>query len=183
MSGLDRATDGDVRVCDKQLINMNQNKLTDFRKEYIGFVFQQYGLLPTLSVEENVEIGADLQVDKKRRIKPQDALKAVGMLDYAKKFPHELSGGQQQRVSIARALAKNPIILFGDEPTGAVDETMSKIILKEFVKVNQELKTTLIIVTHNPIFAELGTLVIKVKDGNINELIRNDRPKSVDELK
>lgn len=183
MSGLDRATDGDVRVCDKQLINMNQNKLTDFRKEYIGFVFQQYGLLPTLSVEENVEIGADLQVDKKRRIKPQDALKAVGMLDYAKKFPHELSGGQQQRVSIARALAKNPIILFGDEPTGAVDETMSKIILKEFVKVNQELKTTVIIVTHNPIFAELGTLVIKVKDGNINELIRNDRPKSVDELK
>lgn len=183
MSGLDRATEGDVRVCDQQLINMSHKKLTDFRKRNIGFVFQQYGLLPTLSVEENVEIGADLQVEKSRRISPSKALDAVGMLEYAKKFPHELSGGQQQRVSIARALAKNPIILFGDEPTGAVDETMSKVILKEFVKVNKELKTTVIIVTHNPIFAELGTLVIKVRNGEISELYKNDQPKEVDDLK
>lgn len=182
MSGLDRATEGDVRVVDKQLINMKQNQLTDFRRQNISFVFQQYGLLPTLSVEENVEIGADLQSDKSRRIKPLEALKSVGMQDYAKKFPHELSGGQQQRVSIARALAKNPIILFGDEPTGAVDEEMSKVILKEFVKVNKDLNTTVIIVTHNPIFADLGSLVIKVKDGNIHELIRNENPRTVDEL-
>ncbi|KEZ24033.1 ABC transporter ATP-binding protein [Ureaplasma diversum] len=183
MSGLDRATEGDVRVCDQQLINMSHTKLTEFRKKNIGFVFQQYGLLPTLTVEENVEIEADLQVDKSRRINPAKALDAVGMLDYAKKFPHELSGGQQQRVSIARALAKNPIILFGDEPTGAVDETMSKVILKEFVKVNKELKTTVIIVTHNPIFAELGTLVIKVRNGEIAELYKNEHPKGVDDLK
>lgn len=182
MSGLDRATEGDVRVVDKQLINMKHNQLTEFRRKNISFVFQQYGLLPTLSVEENVEIGADLQTDKSRRINPKEALKAVGMIDYLKKFPHELSGGQQQRVSIARALAKNPIILFGDEPTGAVDEEMSKVILKEFIKVNKELKTTVIIVTHNPIFADLGTLVIKVRDGNISELIKNKNPKTVDEL-
>lgn len=145
-------------------------------------MFQQYGL-QTLTVEENVEIGADLQIDTITKIKTSQALDAVGMLEYAKKYPKELSGGQQQRVSIARALAKNPIILFGDEPTGAVDESMSRVILKEFVKVNKELKTTVIIVTHNPIFAELGTLVIKFRNGLISELIRNDNLKAVDDLK
>ncbi|WP_051675917.1 ABC transporter ATP-binding protein [Ureaplasma canigenitalium] len=183
MSGLDRATEGETRVVGKQLINMNHAQLTTFRRDYIGFVFQQYGLLPTLNVEENVEIGYDLQRDHSRKLDYREILKAVNMLEYAKKYPHELSGGQQQRVSIARALAKNPIILFGDEPTGAVDEEMSKIILKEFVKVNKEMGTTVIIVTHNPIFSELGSLVIKVKDGHIQEVIRNDNPKKVDELK
>ncbi|MCV3743757.1 ATP-binding cassette domain-containing protein [Ureaplasma sp. ES3154-GEN] len=183
MSGLDRATSGDVRVCNKALINMNESQLTKFRKDKIGFVFQQYGLLNLLTVIDNVRMGADLQSDKKLRIDPLKALEGVGMLDYQNKYPNELSGGQQQRVSIARVLAKNPTIIFGDEPTGAVDETMSKMILNRFVEVNKELKTTIIIVTHNPIFADLGTLVIKVKDGHIHELIRNDNPKTVEELK
>ncbi|MCV3728468.1 ABC transporter ATP-binding protein [Ureaplasma miroungigenitalium] len=183
MSGLDRATSGDVRVCNKALINMKESQLTKFRKDNVGFVFQQYGLLSLLSVIDNVRMGADLQSDKNLRIDPLKALEGVGMLEYQNKYPNELSGGQQQRVSIARVLAKNPKIIFGDEPTGAVDETMSKMILNRFVEVNKELKTTIIIVTHNPIFADLGTLVVKVKDGRIHELIRNDNPKSVAELK
>lgn len=182
ISGLDRASSGVVNVAGKNLICFNDSELTKFRRDNVGYVFQQYGLLPNLTVKENIEIGQQLQSDKSKRKPIEDIVKSVGLLDHINKFPHQLSGGQQQRVSIARAFAKNPTILFGDEPTGAIDEEMSKMVLKEFVNINKEYKTTIIIVTHNPIFADLGSLVIKIKDGNIHQCIRNEYPKSVDEL-
>lgn len=182
ISGLDRASSGIVNVAGKNLICFSDAELTKFRKDNVGYVFQQYGLLPNLTVKENIEIGQQLQTDKSKRKPIEDIVRSVGLLDHINKFPHQLSGGQQQRVSIARAFAKNPTILFGDEPTGAIDEEMSKMVLKEFVNINKEYKTTIIIVTHNPIFADLGSLVIRIKDGSIHQCIRNENPKSVDEL-
>lgn len=182
ISGLDRASDGVTNVCGTDLINLNDNELTNFRKDNIGYVFQQYGLLPNLTVKENVEIGANLQTDKSKKMNVDEILESVDMLQHKDKFPHQLSGGQQQRVSIARAFAKNPTLLFGDEPTGAIDEEMSKMVINEFININKKFGTTVIIVTHNRIFEGLATLLIKIRDGNIVSLTRNDNPKTVDEL-
>lgn len=182
ISGLDRATDGVTNVCGSNLINLKDSELTKFRQINVGYVFQQYGLLPNLTVKENVEIGADLQVDKSKKLNPEEVLDSFGMLEHKNKFPHQLSGGQQQRVSIARAFAKNPTILFGDEPTGAIDEEMSKMVMKEFVEINKKYKTTVIIVTHNPIFEGLGNLVIRFKDGAVYSMHRRHVTKTVDEL-
>ena len=182
MSGMDKATYGKTLVNGCNLIKMNDNQLTQFRKDNIGYIFQQYGLLPNLNVRENIEIGWNLQSDKSKRLDIDKLLKTVGMSEHAKKFPHELSGGQQQRVSVARSMAKNPAIVFGDEPTGAVDEEMSKQILQLFVDINKEFKTTVIIVTHNPIFADLATRVIKVNSGYIAQNYINMNRKSVDQL-
>ncbi len=182
ISGLDRASEGQTSVCGKNLINLTNNELTRFRRQHVGYIFQQYGLLPNLTVKENVEIGSYLQKDKSKKLDVTEILESVDMVEHINKFPHELSGGQQQRVSIARAFAKNPTILFGDEPTGAIDEEMSKMVLEQFVQINKKFKTTVVMVTHNPIFADLGTCVIKVKDGQINELIRDQKPKPVRDL-
>ncbi len=182
ISGLDRASSGTTNVCGTNLINLKDSELTKFRKKNVGYVFQQYGLLPNLTVKENVEVGSDLQEDKSKRLNLEEVLKSFDMWQHKDKFPHQLSGGQQQRVSIARAFAKNPTILFGDEPTGAIDEDMSKMVINEFVNINKKYQTTVIIVTHNPIFSSLGNLVIKFKSGAIASIERNKNPKSVDEL-
>lgn len=182
MSGMDKATYGKTVVNGNNLIKMNDSQLTQFRKDNIGYIFQQYGLLPNLTVRENVEIGWNLQSDKSKRLDIDSLLKTVGMLEYADKFPHELSGGQQQRVSVARSMAKNPAIVFGDEPTGAVDEEMSKQILQLFVDINEKYNTTVIIVTHNPIFADLASRVIKVNSGYIAQNYVNEHRKKVEEL-
>ncbi|MBQ0045582.1 MAG: ABC transporter ATP-binding protein [Mycoplasma sp.] len=182
MSGMDKATYGKTIVNSNNLIKMTDNQLTQFRKDNIGYIFQQYGLLPNLNVRENVEIGWNLQSDKSKRLNIDDLLKTVGMSEHAKKFPYELSGGQQQRVSVARSMAKNPAIVFGDEPTGAVDEEMSKQILQLFVDINKNYNTTVIIVTHNPIFADLASRVIKVNSGYIAQNYENKKRKSVEEL-
>ncbi len=182
MSGMDKATYGKTIVNGNNLIKMSDTQLTQFRKDNIGYIFQQYGLLPNLTVRENVEIGWNLQSDKSKRLDIDDLLKTVGMSEHANKFPHELSGGQQQRVSVARSMAKNPAIVFGDEPTGAVDEEMSKQILQLFVDINKKFNTTVIIVTHNPIFADLATRVIKVNSGYIAQNYENKKPKTVAQL-
>lgn len=182
MSGMDKATYGKTIVNSNNLIKMNDSQLTQFRKDNIGYIFQQYGLLPNLTVRENVEIGWNLQSDRSKRLDIDELLRTVGMLEHAGKFPHELSGGQQQRVSVARSMAKNPAIVFGDEPTGAVDEEMSKQILQLFVDINEKFKTTVIIVTHNPIFADLATRVIKVNSGLIAQNYENKERKTVAQL-
>ncbi|MDE7433898.1 MAG: ABC transporter ATP-binding protein [Mycoplasmoidaceae bacterium] len=182
ISGMDTATYGTAVVCGNNLTNLNKTELTEFRRKNIGYVFQQYGLLPNLSIEENVEIGANLQTDKEKRIDIDDLLKTIGIYEHRNKFPSELSGGQQQRVSIARSIAKNPSIIFGDEPTGAIDETMSKQVMQLFLDINKKYKTTIIIVTHNPIFAEMATMVINVSDGKISKITHNKNPKAVKDL-
>jgi putative ABC transport system ATP-binding protein len=183
ISGMDNSTYGQVVVNNIDITNMNAAQLTDFRRKNIGYIFQQYGLLPNLTVKENVEIGYSLQPDKSQRLDIDEILKSVEMYDYKNKMPHELSGGQQQRVSIARSIVKNPAIIFGDEPTGAVDEKMSKMIMELFIKVNKEYKTTVIIVTHNHIIAELADIVIYVGHGSIEKVVYNEHPKNPNELK
>lgn len=182
ISGMDNATFGDTIVAGENLIDYNASKLTLFRRNNIGYVFQQYGLLPNLTVKENIEIGQNLQENKSKIIPIDEILKAIGLETQSRKYPNELSGGQQQRVSIARSVAKNPNILFGDEPTGAIDEEMSKNIMNLFVEINKKYHTTIIIVTHNPILAEIATMVINVANGSISNIKINKNPKSVDQL-
>jgi putative ABC transport system ATP-binding protein len=179
---MDNATYGEVIVAKESLINKRGSALTIFRKNNVGYVFQQYGLLPNLTVRENVEIGSNLQNDKDKKLPIDELLQTIGMYEYRNKFPYELSGGQQQRVSIARSLAKNPNLLFGDEPTGAVDEKTSKEILQLFKEVNNKFGNTVIIVTHNPLIAKLATTVIKVNNGKIEKVIKNNNPKTVDQV-
>ncbi|MDR2823160.1 MAG: ABC transporter ATP-binding protein [Mycoplasmataceae bacterium] len=183
ISGMDTASYGYTIVAKENLIKMNSAQLTDFRRRNLGYIFQQYGLLPNLTVRENVEIGYNLQKDVEKRINIDELLKTINIFDQRNKYPHELSGGQQQRVSIARSMAKNPTIIFGDEPTGAIDEAMSKNIMQLFVDINKKFGTTIIIVTHNPIFADLATTVVKVADGKIADIIKNKTPKKVEQLK
>ncbi|MDQ0513949.1 putative ABC transport system ATP-binding protein [Mycoplasmoides fastidiosum] len=181
ISGMDRASNGQVIVSNHNLITMSNKQLTKFRKEYVSFVFQQYGLLGDLKIRENIELGAQLQDNYRKRLDIDEVISNLGILRHSLRFPREISGGQQQRVAIARALVKNPEILFGDEPTGAVDEETSKQILKMFCEINAIYKTTIVIVTHNPIIAELATKVIVVSSGTLKE-VREQVPKSVDEL-
>lgn len=183
ISGMDRASSGKTIIANKNLIFLSDTKLTEFRKNNIGYIFQQYGLLPNLTVRENIEIGAYLQKDPAKRLNIDDLLKDIGMYDHRNKLPAELSGGQQQRVSVARAIAKNPKIIFGDEPTGALDEEMTQVVLQQFVDINKKYKTTLIIVTHNPLIAEIATLVIKVGDGVIKSVVKNSNPKQIKDVK
>jgi putative ABC transport system ATP-binding protein len=182
ISGMDTATSGTTIVANHNLIGYNSTQLTKFRRDNIGYIFQQYGLLPNLTVRENVEIGSNLQKDLKKRLDIDGLLKTVGIYEQRNKYPRELSGGQQQRVSISRSMAKNPMLIFGDEPTGAIDEEMSKQIMQLFVDINKKYKTTIIIVTHNPILADLATMTIKVANGKIDKIIKNNHPKTVQQL-
>lgn len=183
ISGMDRASLGKTIVANTNLIVLNDNQLTEFRRMNVGYIFQQYGLLPNLTVKENIEIGAYLQKDSTKRLDIDELLKKTGMYEYRNKMPTELSGGQQQRVSILRGIAKNPRIIFGDEPTGALDEEMAQNVLEQFVDINKKYKTTLIIVTHNPLIAEIASVVIHIGDGRIKNIIYNEHPKSVSEVK
>ncbi len=182
ISGMDNATYGDTIIAGENLIDYNQSMLTTFRRNNIGYVFQQYGLLPNLTVKENIQIGQNLQHNRSRLIPIDEILKSVGLEAQANKYPNELSGGQQQRVSIARSIAKNPNILFGDEPTGAIDQQTSKNIMNLFVDINKKYKTTIVIVTHNPILAELATKVVYVSDGTVSNIKYNSNPKTVEEI-
>jgi len=182
ISGMDKPSAGQVIVCNENLINKSITGLTLFRKKNVGYIFQQYGLLPNLTAKENVEIGLNLK-DKNRPGMPiNEIMEDIGIISIKDKMPAELSGGQQQRVSIARSIAKSPYILFGDEPTGAVDQKTSAIIMQLFVKLNTEYKTSVIIVTHNPAIAELADLIIHVNDGKI-EMKKNPHKKEVSQVK
>jgi putative ABC transport system ATP-binding protein len=152
------------------LTSMTDKELTKFRKDNIGYIFQQYFLLPNLNVDKNVKMGADLAGNKNHR----EIIDAVGLLNKLNKYPHELSGGEQQRVSVARALAKNPKILNLDEPAGALDEKTGRSVLDYIVRLKKQLGFTMVMVTHNQNIAQMAYTVIRMNSGNVIDEYRNE---------
>lgn len=178
LSGLERADSGSVVACGQYLSAMTDKQLTEFRREYVGFVFQQYYLLPHLSVEKNVRLGADLAGNKDYLRE----IEAVGLIDKLKAMPSALSGGEQQRVCIARALAKKPKILFLDEPTGALDESTGRSVLDYIGKLKAERGFTMVMVTHNRNIADMADTVVEMNSGKIVNELHNPSPKSAYEI-
>ncbi|WP_314792834.1 ABC transporter ATP-binding protein [Gemella sanguinis] len=178
LSGLEKADSGEVVYDNESISDYSEKQLTKFRKDKIGFVFQQYYLLNNLTVEQNVKVGANLANNKEY----VDIIKELGLEDRLSKYPNELSGGEQQRVSIARALAKKPTVLFLDEPTGALDEETGRKILEYLLKLKDNSYFTMIMVTHNENIAELANKIIHVGSGRVTSIEENRTPKSVEEI-
>lgn len=178
VSGLERPDGGNVLYGGEDITAMSDSRLTEFRRQNIGFIFQQYYLLPNLNVDKNVRMGADLAGNRDYRA----VIEAVGLADKLKKYPGELSGGQQQRVSVARALAKKPRVLFLDEPTGALDEQTGRQVLDYICKLQEEYGFTIVMVTHNLNIAEMAKTVIKMNSGRIADICRNETQKTAYEI-
>ena len=179
LGGMDTVTSGDVLVDGENIAKYSQRKLTGYRRDDIGFVFQFYNLVPNLTAKENVELA--LQICKE----PLDAvqvLKEVGLGDRLDNFPAQLSGGEQQRVSIARALAKNPKLLLCDEPTGALDYQTGKAILKLLQDTCRQKKMTVIVITHNSALTPMADRVIRIKNGKVSKMYLNEKPEPVENI-
>ncbi len=166
LSGLEKSDSGEVVYDNESISDYSEKQLTKFRKDKIGFVFQQYYLLNNLTVEQNVKVGANLANNKEYI----DIIKELGLEDKLSKYPNELSGGEQQRVSIARALAKKPTVLFLDEPTGALDEATGRKILEYLLKLKDKSHFTMIMVTHNENISELSNKIIHVGSGRVTSI-------------
>ena len=181
IGGMDTPSNGKVIIDGENISDYSENKLSEYRAENVGFIFQFYNILPSLTVKENVEIVRDIV---KNPISTQEALKGVGLEKHSKKFPNQLSGGEQQRVSIARAIAKNPKLLLCDEPTGALDSKTGVEVLKLLRKQcdGNEGSNTVIIVTHNALIADIADTIVHVKNGKIESVIKNEHPKKIEEV-
>ena len=180
LSGIDKPTNGIILFQNFKLNQLNEEELTDYRRDYLGFIFQSYHLIPNLTVEENVELGAHLS---KNPLDIDEIIEAVGLKEQKQKYPYQLSGGQMQRVAIARSLVKNPKVLFCDEPTGALDEKTGKKVLKLLQNLNQKYHTTIIIVTHNPSIALMANTVITMNSGKIIKVQKNKTMLDAEELR
>ena len=178
MSGLERPDSGSVLYGEENIAELSDDKLTAFRRKEIGFIFQQYYLLPNLNVDRNVKMGAALSGHKNY----PEIIEALGLSEKRAKLPHELSGGEQQRVSAARALAKKPHTLFLDEPTGALDEETGRSVLDYITKTQSSLHFTIVMVTHNANIAEMANTVIRMNSGNIVAQHRNSARKTAYEI-
>ncbi len=179
IGGLDRATAGRVMFQDHDLTAMSDAQLTRYRRDHVGFVFQFYNLMPSLTAYENVELVTEIATNP---MDPREALALVGLETRGHHYPSELSGGEQQRVAIARAVAKQPTVLFCDEPTGALDSTTGRAVLKVLSDVNKRLGTTVLIVTHAAATAAMADRVIHFADGDIREVVHNDTPLSATDI-
>ena len=179
LGGMDKATSGSIIIGEDNIAKFNDNELTRYRAHDVGFIFQFYNIMPTLTVEENVNLIKDVTNTSKDA---KEVLKSVGISRHADKFPQELSGGEQQRVSIARAIMKNPKVLLCDEPTGALDSKTSVEILK-LLREQSDQDTTVIIVTHNALIANIADRVIKIKNGKVESNEFNKHPMKIDEVK
>ncbi len=164
IGGIDSADDGFISIDGIKTADMNEKKLTQYRRRHLGYIFQQYNLIPNLNIKENVEVGAYLSDDP---LDVDDILKTLGLYEHRHKLPNQLSGGQQQRAAIGRAIVKNPDILLCDEPTGALDYNTSKEILTLIETVNQKYGNTVIMVTHNDAIKHMADRVIRLRDGII----------------
>jgi putative ABC transport system ATP-binding protein len=180
LGGLDRATSGVVRYHDKDLTQADDRSLTEYRRHHVGFVFQFYNLIPSLTALENVSIVTEIA---REPMNPKHALELVGLGDRLDHFPSQLSGGQQQRVAIARAIAKRPQVLLCDEPTGALDSATGVVVLEALDRVNKELGTTTAVITHNADIAQMAHRVVHLSDGRIASIERNATRKEPRELR
>ena len=178
ISGLEHPESGSVTYNGRDITKLSDHELTSFRKETVGFIFQQYYLLLNMTVEKNVRMGADLAGKSDYR----EIIKSVGLLEKIKKYPSELSGGEQQRVSIARALAKRPQVLFLDEPTGALDEETGRQVLDYISSLQKAYGFTIVMVTHNLNIAQMADTVIKMNSGKILEISHIEIPKTAYEI-
>lgn len=179
LGGMDQPTEGEVIIDGEIVSSMNDKQLSDFRADKIGFIFQFYNLLPSLTAYENVALTKSIVKDAED---PGKMLEAVGLADHKNKFPAQLSGGEQQRVSIARALSKKPRIILGDEPTGALDSETGVIVLQLLQKRSRENQDTVILVTHNADIAKCADKVIRMKNGKIREIVETEHPLAVEEV-
>ena len=179
IGGMDNASEGSINVFGKEIVGLNEDQLTKYRREDIGFVFQFYNLIPNLTVLENVELAGQIVKQPK---KASEILKLVGLENRMDNFPSQISGGEQQRVAIARAIAKNPKLLLCDEPTGALDYRTGKNILNTLKRYSVDEKKTVIIITHNSSIAEAADKVIEIYDAKVKKVIQNSSPKSIDEI-
>ncbi len=179
LGGLDSGTEGEVWYKDIDLSQANERVLTDFRRHHVGFVFQFYNLIPSLTARENVAIVTDIA---RNPMDPADALALVGLEERLDHFPAQLSGGEQQRVAIARAIAKNPEVLLCDEPTGALDSMTGIKVLEVLRRINQELGTTTAVITHNAVIADMAERMIRLSDGRVSEVSENPRPVDPNQL-
>lgn len=171
MGGLDTATSGTVRFRDENLTNYSERQLTRFRREHVGFVFQFYNLIPSLTAWENVALVTEISTNP---MTPDEALQLVGLKERVKHFPAQLSGGEQQRVAIARAIAKRPEVLLCDEPTGALDSKTGILVLEALARINEELGTTTAIITHNAGIRAIAHRVFTFHDGRITDAQVNE---------
>ena len=179
IGGIDAPDSGYVSINGEKMVDMTEKRLTRYRREHLGYVFQMYNLIPNLNIKENIEVGAYLS---DHPLDIDDLLHTLGLYEHRHKLPNQLSGGQQQRTSIGRALVKNPDILLCDEPTGALDYTTTKEILKLIGDVNSKYGNTVIMVTHNDAIKEMADTVVKLRDGRIRKAYRNENKISAEEL-
>ncbi|WP_147804521.1 ABC transporter ATP-binding protein [Alkalicoccus halolimnae] len=180
ISGLDSVSSGTIYFRDKELTRLSTDQMTVFRREHLGFIFQQYNLLQNLTAYENVQIGADIG---SAPLDVDELLGKVGLREARDKYPHQLSGGEQLRVSVARSLAKNPDIIFCDEPTGSLDEANSKKVLRLLQELNEDYKKTVVVITHNTGISEMADKVIKMNSGEITDLRHNAVKKDAQDIR
>lgn len=179
LGGMDSADEGDIIIDGKNIIDFDEEELTRYRREDIGFIFQSYNLIPNLTAKENVEFASEITDDP---LDPEDVLEKVGLSHRKDNFPAQLSGGEQQRVAIARALAKKPKLLLCDEPTGALDNETGKKVLELLDYSKREYGATVVVITHNRAIAQMADRVIEISDAKVKNVQVNDNPKPVDEI-
>ena len=179
LGGMDSATEGKILFDQEEITDFNDDELTDYRAVNIGIVFQFYNLIPTLTAYENVALMKEISDST---LDPEAVLASVGLEEHMHQFPSQLSGGEQQRTSIARALAKNPRLLLCDEPTGALDTVTGREILMMLQNMSHEKKATVVLVTHNSSFADMANKVIRLKNGKIESIVKNETPRSAQEV-